>query len=412
MAYGKFGGGDGSKENPFLVEDERDLSAIRFKPQKAYRLARDINLGVPPFDKTGWMPIKNFTGELDGAGHKIFNLYINAPKKDNVGLFSALVWTYSNPPMIHDISIENAVVYGHSGVGILAGSITCNHTVKSNMDAARAMIARVHVSGNVSGSDLVGGIFGAVTHPFTYAVSTVLMEDITAKVIIKPGTDTAHAALLIGHLASGTGTVTISRIVLEGECALNETGENISSVCSQSSAAKVNLELCFVNGDRWNGGETAGAKILTEEEMHKKSSFAELEVEGVQNEVPTWHFAEGRVPELFFVKKDNLFLHSDGKFYAYENEQWVMKHDNIAVCKNANGGMKDLNIPLKAWKEAQDQFGSIDIVNAISKSNGIQVSVAQKEMSRKKSLEKNKNKQKYSMEFSFDKADIFCFESM
>ena len=40
----------------------------------------------------GFKPIRRFTGKFDGKYHKIVNLYINRPNKDNVGLFSIIIW--------------------------------------------------------------------------------------------------------------------------------------------------------------------------------------------------------------------------------------------------------------------------------------------------------------------------------
>lgn len=88
MANGMFAGGVGTEDNPYLIEDIEDLSAIRNNLGAYYRLISNINMNIYPYNEgAGWDPIDGFYGTLDGDGYIISNLYINRPDRDGVGLF-------------------------------------------------------------------------------------------------------------------------------------------------------------------------------------------------------------------------------------------------------------------------------------------------------------------------------------
>ena len=98
-AGGLFGGGTGTADDPYIIEDAADLDAVRNDPDAHYKLGNDINLkaGDPGFDtEEGWLPIGAtnwnyyFVGSFDGDGHKITGLWINRPETSNIGLFEEL----------------------------------------------------------------------------------------------------------------------------------------------------------------------------------------------------------------------------------------------------------------------------------------------------------------------------------
>ena len=53
------------------------------------KLINNIDFSTPPFDK-GFLLFLNFTGQLDGNGYKLQNVYIHYPNMDNVGIFSKM----------------------------------------------------------------------------------------------------------------------------------------------------------------------------------------------------------------------------------------------------------------------------------------------------------------------------------
>ena len=73
---GKFGGGKGTYDNPYLIEDIYDFNNIRIAPNKSYKLINNIDFSIPPFN-LNFLPISNFSGQLDGNGFKLLNVYIH-----------------------------------------------------------------------------------------------------------------------------------------------------------------------------------------------------------------------------------------------------------------------------------------------------------------------------------------------
>jgi parallel beta-helix repeat protein len=98
----------------------------------------------------GFIPVGtyslDFSGDLDGRGHTISNLYINRPSTDYVGLFGDIAFGYENG--INDCNLINASIIGNNHVGTIAG-----HAFATSIDNCSA-------TGTVSGNDYVGGLIG------------------------------------------------------------------------------------------------------------------------------------------------------------------------------------------------------------------------------------------------------------
>ena len=147
MAQGKFGGGNGSSSNPYLIEDADDLNAIRNFPSGYFKVVNDINLGKGKYiSGQGWNPIQDFTGVLDGNNHNIINLNINRPTEDFVGFFKACYGTIQN------CSFVDSEVIGHNYVGTICGYCMAEASWGGSL-------SNVFVTnGKVTGNNVVGGI--------------------------------------------------------------------------------------------------------------------------------------------------------------------------------------------------------------------------------------------------------------
>jgi len=66
---------------------------------------------------TGFTPIANFSGTLDGLGHRINGLYINRPSESGVGLFG----TTTDTATIRNVKLVDADVTALGSAGILVG---------------------------------------------------------------------------------------------------------------------------------------------------------------------------------------------------------------------------------------------------------------------------------------------------
>lgn len=106
-------------------------------------------------DGGGWLPI-GYTGEFDGGGHTIANLYIRdiyggrGPELYATGLFASA--GYAD---IRNVVLTSVNVVGHSAVGSLVGSVSDDRPVTIADSCASGT-----VSGNGSG---VGGLVGSIS---------------------------------------------------------------------------------------------------------------------------------------------------------------------------------------------------------------------------------------------------------
>lgn len=212
----KFGGGNGTAEEPFLICEPNHMQAIGVAPNdwdKHFRLIADIDLSnfsgtqfniignnttkfTGVFDGNN-RQISNFTyistgtsyiglfGYVEGVSGEIKNLYlvdpnIHAGTGDSVG---TLIGKVASNSSVSNCSVENGNVVGDDYVGGLAGH---NH---------HGTITNCYSVGIVSGSDWVGGLVGRLfggTISDCYSSSNVSV------------TGTYGAGGLIGNIINGT----------------------------------------------------------------------------------------------------------------------------------------------------------------------------------------------------------------
>lgn len=154
MANGLFGGGSGSQVDPYIIEDLKDLNAIRNSVTSYYRLKNDIDASAAALsavnlnsDGAGWNPIDIVSagGGLDFNFYKIKNLFIKRPTMTYVGLFARFYAAFT----IVRPHLENVDITGGSYVGGLVGEMN------------GSFINGGYVSGSLKGLNYVGGIVGA-----------------------------------------------------------------------------------------------------------------------------------------------------------------------------------------------------------------------------------------------------------
>lgn len=111
-----YSGGEGTKENPYIIRTKADLTAVATNVNNSetsngtahtscYKLANDIDL-----EKAEWTPIglsanKGFSGTFDGDGHVVKNFKITQDTNQYVGFFGAVA-----SPTIKNLGIENVQI--------------------------------------------------------------------------------------------------------------------------------------------------------------------------------------------------------------------------------------------------------------------------------------------------------------
>ena len=177
-------GGDGSVANPYQLVDIYGVQGIGSAGMlgNAYVLANDIDATVTKnwldvngkpvgFAPVGNATVGSFTGQFDGLGHTISNLYIDRAAEDYVGLFGYSAGNVSNVGLLNPIETGGAFYVGGlvgNNTGMIDTSYASNGSVVGNSDVGGLVgwnqngnISNSFVSnGSVVGSNNVGGLVG------------------------------------------------------------------------------------------------------------------------------------------------------------------------------------------------------------------------------------------------------------
>jgi hypothetical protein len=140
----------GQAGDPFVITNVNDLQAINNNLTAYYVLGNDIDASatIGWNGGAGFIPIgtlaSGFTGSFDGKGYKIFNLYINRPSTDYVGLFGYV----GSGGVVKNVGLESESVRGKTYVGGLVGRNS-------------GTVDNCYSTGSVSGTtSFVGGLVG------------------------------------------------------------------------------------------------------------------------------------------------------------------------------------------------------------------------------------------------------------
>ncbi|MDB4715431.1 BspA family leucine-rich repeat surface protein, partial [Flavobacteriaceae bacterium] len=165
--------GDGSSSSPYQINSFSNLlwiSEDSDRWNKHYIQTNDIEAGITSSlnNNLGWSPIgdesTSFSGNYDGQGYFIFDLKINRPTQNYIGLFGEIKPSYgSSGVSVKNIYFENANISGAEFVGVLAGNI------EGYSSSNYVKIHSVFINdSSVTGDNTVGGLAGKV-----YKYSTV-----------------------------------------------------------------------------------------------------------------------------------------------------------------------------------------------------------------------------------------------
>jgi hypothetical protein len=221
------------EKEPIAIYDCEDLQNIVFYHD--YYLANNINCNVAPYNTgEGFNPIQYFNGNFDGGIYSIKNLYINRSSEDLVGLFEqVLVGTnirgvFENTEL-KNIRLEDANIIGRDRVGAVAGYIKSNTT-------------NVYVSGNITGNNKVGGIFGEIGPDSR----DILIKEASANVIV-------NGIQNVGGIA-GVSSKIINRSYSEGNITGTDSVGGLAGYQEETGTIYNSYSIARVNGDDNIGG--------------------------------------------------------------------------------------------------------------------------------------------------------------
>lgn len=178
----EFAGGDGTKDNPYLVSTKEHLNNVRKYPSAYFKLLNDIDIS----SISNWEPIGNsyekFTGNFDGSGHAVYGLKINVSEAEDISYFG--LFGYVKDGVIKNLGVMNSEISVEASgsnydlsvyTGGIAGSINnttvencCfdgNITVSANSlckdDYAAASVSAGGISGSVYEGSLISKCYNS-----------------------------------------------------------------------------------------------------------------------------------------------------------------------------------------------------------------------------------------------------------
>lgn len=329
MANGNFAGGDGTEQNPYLIEDAFDLDAMRNNLTAHYKLVNDIDLDIAPFNEgQGWEPIgtsgsgNQFSGRFDGDGFSILNLYINRSGQDYVGLFGVC----SNGAIISNVMVKSVNVVGGNYVGGLTGYAT-----------GSTQLNKSFVSGQVQGVRYVGGVLGRLNssskaYCLCFDGGVEASEHEVGGVIGDASNGSEVNSCYSWGMVVG-GNYTGGLIGRVGGSSSNQyvtvrNSYSISSVSSRASSVGGLIGLVgsgsSVVNSYWDietSGQTtsAGGVGKTTAEMKDPQTFIDA---GWDTTI--WYLVEGEYPRLAHLLEFNnkIFVVHNSQYKYYDGAEW------------------------------------------------------------------------------------------
>lgn len=262
----QFSGGAGTADNPYQIASLDDLILLSESPEywdyiTYFIQTADIDasstdtlnggLGFKPIGTGYAVNEQSFSGFYNGNGHIIYNLYINRPYQDNVGLFGAT----SNGGhldtiiIVRNLKLIGVQVVGNDHVGglvganagriincFVSGSVTGNNVVGGITDFSRGVID-CRSEANIVGNNDVGGLVGIIST--SLIGHTIINSSASGDVIGKNN---------VGGLAGGNMlALGMENLVCFSFATGNVTGEeNIGGIVGQN---KAELSECYATGD-------------------------------------------------------------------------------------------------------------------------------------------------------------------
>ncbi len=219
--------------NHIDAADTKNWNALLYYDQRVYdaNIGDSIYVGLLDSISYGFTPIadnlstsndtNSFSGEFNGAGYTISNLYINQPTQYLVGLFSK-----TDSALIHNVTLDSSLITGSGYTGAIIGYAV--HTIVTNVSAMNSTIQGSAGKNNWNIGGVIGAGSGRYTHIFSNSI--VVGEDNTGGLIgglegdldssTVSGTVTAQGMYVggvVGYFSKGSITHCTTSVAVHGE---------------------------------------------------------------------------------------------------------------------------------------------------------------------------------------------------
>lgn len=223
MANGSFGGGNGTRVSPYLVEDIKDLKAVRNNMEAHYKQTKNIECLGEIWDHGAI----GFKGGYDGDNLTINNLSSNSSNSYSGSLFGSIQ---------EDVELKNIIV-----VDCDINSNSYAGGIVGNVGWDNCKIINCHATGNVNGQYQAGGIAG-------YSSANNIILNCTANCYVT--SQYSQAGGIIGVAESGTRIEnSYSNGVIHGQYAGGLVGQvNEASIINCYAEGKALSTSYYVGG--------------------------------------------------------------------------------------------------------------------------------------------------------------------
>lgn len=319
MANGNFAGGDGTANNPYLIEDAHDLNAVRNGLDKHYKLIKDIDLDVPPYNEgEGWIPIEDFNGVVNGNGKTVNNLFIKATTY-NSGLFGTI-----SEGRVTSLGLNNVIVYGSNkndttlvSTGGLAGRI-----ISSTVNGCYC-VGVINGGKSTQRSD-TGGLIGYSISNDSVVINCYFCGEVR-------GSEGRPNYIALGGLIGEGDTSHLANCYFQGK--LIKRGEanyrtDINGIIGTGLSSPSYINNCFYNEDCGDvtirKGRYYGSPVSTQQ-MQTAQTFIDAgwDKETLEDGTPVWILKDGQYPKLWFEKEPyKVLLKQNNEYYTIKPEYY------------------------------------------------------------------------------------------
>jgi len=245
--------GKGTPEDPFRIttveELEQLLTGEVFVRDAYYKLMNDLDLAAAGYGEGGksWTPIGKqagglvkFSGEFDGNGHTISNLYINTTQaEEKWGLFAELEPT----GVIKDLNLTNVNI---TTMGTRVGAL-----VGYSKGGVVNVFVQGKITGKTSGDADVGGVVG-------YQYQSGVIRNVFSDVEITAGGRRLGGIVGVADVAAGDTNPIIIRDCYSIGNVIGNTSDARQAGGIVGYVRGTIIERCYASGDITGSKETGG----------------------------------------------------------------------------------------------------------------------------------------------------------
>ena len=336
------GGGTGTDNDPYLITQESEFSAVRAYPSAAFKLTNDITL-TKPFTPIGSAETP-FSGVFNGDGHKITNLSVNSDA-ECVGMFGYVLGVAGlNYTPVGFLSLENVDIHGSGDVGLIG----CFHApLNTSM-----YIQGIYIYGGTIES--TGGNAGAIVGKTTFIENA---NNITVQNVYSSASVSGQESTGLFGKVGPYGGLTITKVQNTGEItakadANGEYSENHNQIIGKEDNTNITLTnyvaSALIKRGRNFDNEITIATTGTPGSLAYKNTWTDTTVDGVK-----------RIPLLKNVASNNKF-----EFSTIETDITVKKGEMVSLMNYVTPSMDAARVTYSVTDNSDEAVEIIDEKNS------------------------------------------------